>query len=67
MKQEDIVHHLSLLNDDWSDEYWLFSASGRLCLMRKKDGKRVMRKNGGFDPDYVVCTFPLIENDGGDW
>lgn len=51
---------------EWPDSIWLFSGSGQLCVMKKKDGQRVMTHLGGVDPDYALETIP-IENDGGDW
>ena len=51
---------------DWPESLWLFSASGSLCVMKKKDGKRVYLPTYGVDPDYLVDKI-AIENDGGDW
>lgn len=53
----------------WPKSLWLYSASGTLCVMKKKSGKRAMvgfRKSPGFDQDYIVDEVN-IENDGGDW
>ena len=51
---------------NFPESLWLFSASGTLCVMKKKDGDRVMLLDGGVDPDYIVATVD-VENDGGDW
>ncbi|MGA3116452.1 MAG: hypothetical protein ABSF90_18675 [Syntrophobacteraceae bacterium] len=52
----------------WPDTLWLFSASGTLTVMRKKDGRhaRLASTGGGIDPDFFLTTID-IENDGGDW
>jgi len=51
----------------WPKSLWLFSASGSLCVMKKKNGKRAMTPTGGFDNDYQVGSPIKIDNDGGGW
>lgn len=50
----------------WPKSLWLFSASGTLCVMKKKDGETVMNSSGSVDDNFVV-DYINIENDGGDW
>lgn len=51
----------------WPESLWLFSASGTLCVMRRRqDGERACTSSGAADPDYVLATIN-IPNDGGDW
>jgi len=57
---------LKRLAKKWPDSLWLFSASGKLCVMQKKDDEIAMRRNGCVDQDYLVGQIE-IENDGGDW
>ena len=57
---------LQTLAKKWPKGLWIFSADGRLYLMQKENGERVMTKNGGVDPDYCVGSFD-IPSDGGDW
>lgn len=60
------IKALERLARGWPASLWLFSGSGSLCVMLKRDGQRVMTANDGVDPDHCVATIK-IENDGGDW
>lgn len=66
-KEQNAINTLKRLGKRWPESLWLFSASGTLCVMRKKDGARVELPNWGVDQEFVVTTIPGIENDGGDW
>jgi len=67
MKISTLIKRLEILELEWPGEYWLYAASGVLCLMKYgEDGHPVMTSAGGFDPDYVVHDFS-IPCDGGDW
>lgn len=68
-KEEDrAIQELRLLARRWPASLWLFSASGTLCVMKKKNGERVMTggAGSGFDSNYAVAQID-IDNDGGDW
>lgn len=70
-KERSAIEELRNLQTRWPDSLWLFSASGRLWVMKYgEDGKKVMLPSrlgdGGADPDYSVCQID-IPNDGGDW
>lgn len=65
-KERSAIGQLEAIAKTWPDSLWLFSASGRLCVMQKRDGERVMTSLDGADPDYCLATID-IENDGGDW
>lgn len=67
------VRALERVAKKWPASLWLFSASGRLHVMKcKSDGSRAFLPgsyaidDGGVDPAYDVCTVH-IPNDGGDW
>lgn len=61
------VDALRKLADDWPQTLWLFSANGRLCVMKKNEhGVRAMLPSGGVDRGYEVARID-IENDGGGW
>lgn len=63
-----IKSSLQNLNDNWNPAYWIYVASGTLCLMKHdKNGKRAMLPDGGYDLDYEVGSYGKIEADGGDW
>jgi hypothetical protein len=73
-KEQDAIDALQDLAKRWPKSLWLFSASGRLCVMKRDDdGEKVMigdpalGQYGGVDPAYKVCTIHGIANDGGDW
>lgn len=59
------IKKLKRLVTEWPETLWLYSASGTLCVMQKKDGELVFR-GLATDPDYCICDID-IENDGGDW
>jgi len=52
----------------WPESLWLFSASGSLLVMKKKDGERVMLPGlgGAIDQSWEIACID-IENDGGDF
>ena len=61
------IRALKRIASRWPSSLWLFSASGRLCVMKKDDNNEiVMTSAGGVDPSRIVCNIE-IENDGGDW
>ena len=49
------------------DDYWIFAATGTLCLMRKENGDRMLTDDGCMDPAAIVQSYEGIECDGGDW
>lgn len=61
-----IIKRLKNIAKVWPNTLWLFSGSGILYVMKKKDGDTVMNKSGGVDYDFIVDRID-IENDGGDW
>ncbi len=64
-QEKKIIKRLKNIAKVWPDTLWLFSGSGTLCVMRKKDEKVVM---DGFSVDYrYIVDYIDIENDGGDW
>lgn len=66
-EEEKAIASLKRLEKRWPDTLWLFSASGKLCVMRKGEGgHHPTTHTGGVDADYIVDTVD-IENDGGDW
>jgi hypothetical protein len=66
-EEDRAIRSLKRLAKKWPKSLWLFSASGRLHVMRcDENGQAVMTKNGGSDPDYSITTIN-IKNDGGDW
>jgi hypothetical protein len=69
MTQEEkrAIATLKRLAAKWPRSLWLFSAAGRLCVMRSgPDGRPVTLPSGSVDDKMVVCTIN-IPNDGGDW
>lgn len=65
--QEDrAIKALQRLAKKWPKSLWLFSGSGTLWIMRKKNGQRAINKEGGMDSNFIVRPID-IENDGGDW
>ena len=65
--EQRAIRALNRLQEMWPQSLWLFSASGRLNVMRAgKHGEQVHGENGGIDQNYVVTTVD-IPNDGGDW
>ncbi len=65
-KEKKAIRGLKSAAKKWPDTLWLFSASGSLYVMKKKDGLTMMNQSGGVDYDYIVDKID-IENDGGDW
>ena len=60
---------LKRLAKKWPRSLWLFSANGRLHVMRyKPDGTRALdpHLNGSMDQKYSLGAIE-IPNDGGDW
>lgn len=51
---------------EWPDDLWFFSADGRLYLMEKENGRRVVTPSGGVNQEKIIAEFN-IESDGGDW
>jgi hypothetical protein len=60
------IKALEKIAESWPNTLWLYSASGTLYVMRKRDGKKAFFLGGGVDPDYIVISIN-IESDGGDW
>ena len=70
LKEHQLIERLEYLADRWPDDYWLFAASGNLCLVEKNaNGNRAMNEGarGGVNQNYLIEDFPGIECDGGDW
>lgn len=66
-EERKAIDALKRLSRRWPKSLWLFSGSGRLCVMRcRQDGLPAMTDEGGVDPDYCLATIG-ITNDGGDW
>ncbi|MCP4113237.1 MAG: hypothetical protein GY749_48200 [Desulfobacteraceae bacterium] len=65
-KEKTAINALKNVAKIWPESLWLFSASGTLCVMKKKNGESVLTKDGGVDPGYIVDHID-IENDGGDF
>ena len=68
-KEKDAICILQKLADRWPKTLWLFSASGRLHVMKcGPNGEQVQRPPPirGTDPNYDIMTID-IPNDGGDW
>lgn len=66
-EEKKAIRALQKLADIWPKSLWLFSASGKLCVMQyDKDGERPESRNGGNDIDYLITDVD-IDNDGGDW
>jgi len=65
----DAIRHLELAAKNWPKDRWIFSADGKLYVMRcGPDGEPVMTDSvgGGVDPDYIETAIH-IPSDGGDW
>lgn len=60
------IRSLRALAKRWPKSLWLFTNGQSLCVMQKKDGRRVVTKTGGMDADYSLASIN-IESDGGDW
>jgi len=65
-EEGEVIKSLKRVAKKWPKSLWLYSASGSLFVMKKRDGEVVMTDCGGVDPDYIVEQID-IENDGGDW
>ena len=68
-KEKDAICMLINTAKRWPKSLWLFSASGRLHVMKcGKKGEQVQRPPPirGTDPTYDIMTID-IPNDGGDW
>jgi hypothetical protein len=67
-EEKNAINTLQKLAKKWPSSLWLFSASGCLCVMKKKDnGERAILPDGlSMDQDYCINTID-IENEGGDW
>lgn len=65
-EEQKAINALKRVAAKWPESLWLFSASGSLCVMKKRDGKRVFLSHSGVDPDYQIDDID-IENTGGDW
>lgn len=64
--EKKVIAALYRIANKWPESLWLYSASGRLNVMKKSaDGKRIM-VGDGYSPEGFVA-FINIENDGGDW
>jgi len=67
LREKTAIKRLNELANGWPRGLWIYSADGRLYVMRcGKDGEQVMNGWGGVDQDYVVDTIS-IPSDGGDW
>lgn len=67
--EKQAVAALKRVAKRWPNDLWLFSASGRLHVMRKHpDGSRAIpgADDNGMDPSLRIDSIN-IENDGGDW
>ena len=66
ISEKTAIKRLKIASIDFPDTLWLFSASGTLYVMKKKNGERVVLPDGGMNPNYIVDVID-IESDGGDW
>lgn len=46
---------------------WLYSASGKLHVMKTPEDGNQMRPNDGVNAENIIDTISGIRNDGGDW
>ena len=65
-EERKAIAALKRLAKRWPYTLWVFSASGRLCVMRHGEEGHQHMPDGGIDPTYCVDEID-IENDGGDW
>lgn len=65
-KEKKAIKALQELAKTWPKSLYVFSASGNLYVMKKKDKERVMNRDGVYNSSYIVTEID-IENDGGDW
>lgn len=62
------VRALQRLARRWPGSLWLFSAAGKLHVMKlTASGDRGYNRNGGVDSAYHTGYTIDIPNDGGDW
>lgn len=66
-EEEAAIRALQRLAKKWPQTLWLYSASGRLQVMRCDEHGDHAQVGEGVDPDYRVATIYGIPNDGGDW
>ena len=65
--EKQAIRKLQTLAAAWPPTLWLYSANGKLTVMRfGPDGKQVM-DGQGFDQTFEVGTIDGIVNEGGDW
>ena len=66
--EKRVIRMLKNIGTIWPESLWLFSASGRLHVMKKdENNERVYKSHEGVDSAYSVDVIEDIENDGGDW
>lgn len=65
-REQAAINALKAIAKTWPDSLWLYSASGELYVMKKRDGQHAITETGGVDQDYIVDHVD-IESDGGDW
>jgi hypothetical protein len=64
--EEKAIRSLRRLAKQWPDTLWLYAASGRLHVMKKKDGEIPVTSSGGVDDAFSLGSID-IQCDGGDW
>ena len=63
----EAIEMLRKVATKWPTTLWLYSTSGTLWVMKKKNGERATVPGGdGMDEEFAVTSID-IENDGGDW
>ena len=62
-KESKAIKALKVIAKTWPKSLWLFSASGRLWVMKKGVDGQMITYRGGVDPNYCVGKID-IENDG---
>jgi hypothetical protein len=65
-EEQRAIRALKTVARTWPRSIWLYSASGRLCVMRALPDGSPALKGESVDPDYLLDTID-IPNDGGDW
>jgi hypothetical protein len=65
-QEKAAIGTLRRLAKRWPSSLWLFSASGRLHVMRCNANRERAYRESGADPDFIVEKID-IPNDGGDW
>ena len=66
VEEKKAIRALKRVAKTWPSSLWLYSASGRLCVMRKNEAGEHAFAGTGIDPDYIVAEID-IEHSGGDW